>query len=667
MKLQTRILSATLAIFALLTFLPTGAVTVSAETYSGTCGDTLTWSLNTETGVLTISGTGAMTNYSWSNAPWYSYRAHISSIEFEETVTSIGNFAFYGLDALKSITIPDHITSIGHSVFRKCSQLSDVTIGKGITGISNFTFFECTALESITIPNHITSIGSAAFMSCRNLKNASIPSSVTTIGDHAFYDCVSLTNIRIPNGVTSLGYLTFSNCTSLQKVIYLGTEAEWNAIEKDNYWDYGTASYTVEYHTAHVYDEGVITTAPTFTSEGVKTYTCSCGLTYTEAIEKLIGGSCGTDLIWTFDKPSSTLTISGTGKMTDYYIPSNPPWYAYRTLIKVLVIEDGVTTLGYSAFAECTALTSVTIADSVTEIGNRAFGGCTNLISVTLPDAVKKLGDEAFVDCTRLSSVTLSKTLTEIGEGTFNNCKALKNIVIPDSVTSIGNAAFIASGLMRITLPSSLTSIGAWFQTCTSLQSFTVPEGITTIESGAFRYCYYLKTLYLPKTLTSIESYAFDVTGVKTIYFDGTKREWEAVAIGGNNRVLTTAAVIFQPCEVHTWDEGTVTVIPDGDTVGEMTYTCLDCEATKTEELIYRAGDANDDGTVDLNDAVLVKVYLANYDYVTNTSTITVALGADANADGTIDLNDAVLLTLYLANFDYNTGTSTVVLGKQGM
>ena len=121
------------------------------------------------------------------------------------------------------------------------------------------------------------------------------------------------------------------------------------------------------------------------------------------------------------------------------------------------------------------------------------------------------------------------------------------------------------------------------------------------------------------------------------------------------NKVISTEAI---PTTDHAWVAGDMVDF-------NITYTCSVCGETKVEAAPYVAGDANADGDVDLNDAVLVQVYLANMDFDTGVSSTIVALGADADDDGDIDLNDAVLLALYLANFDFETGTSTIVLGKQ--
>ena len=169
------------------------------------------------------------------------------------SVTSIGNWAFWGCTGLTSVTIPNSVTSIEGSAFRDCNSLTSVTIGNSVTSIEGSAFGGCTGLTSVTIPNSVTSIGSSAFWGCTGLTSVTIPNSVTSIGIQAFYDCTGLTEINvdenntayssidgvlfnksqtelvcypygkqgayvIPNSVTSIGDYAFYKCSSLTSV-----------------------------------------------------------------------------------------------------------------------------------------------------------------------------------------------------------------------------------------------------------------------------------------------------------------------------------------------------------------------------------------------------------------------------------------------------------------
>ena len=179
-----------------------------------------------------------------------------------------------------------------------------------------------------------------------------------------------------------------------------------------------------------------------------------------------------------------------------------------------------VTSIGESAFYECTSLTSVTIPDSVTNIGNKAFEDCTSLTSITIPDSVTSIGDVAFAGCTNLTSITIPDSVTNIGNKAFWGCRALTSVTIPDSVTSIGETAFCScTNLTSITIPDSVTSIGDWaFFYCTSLTSITIPDSVTSIGDRAFADCTGLTSITIGDSVTSIGDDAFSgCTGLTSI------------------------------------------------------------------------------------------------------------------------------------------------------
>ena len=128
------------------------------------------------------------------------------------SVTSIGDHAFYKCSSLTSVTIPNSVTSIGTYAFAGCSSLTSVTIPNSVTSIEHDAFAGCSSLTSVTIPNSVTSIGDNAFYKCSGITSVSIPNSVTSIGDDAFYKCISLTSVTIPNSVTSIGKNAFYKC-----------------------------------------------------------------------------------------------------------------------------------------------------------------------------------------------------------------------------------------------------------------------------------------------------------------------------------------------------------------------------------------------------------------------------------------------------------------------
>ena len=184
---------------------------------SGTCGDSLTWTLSAD-GLLAIRGSGAMpegTNY--NSPPWYSHMSSIKSVNIEHGATNIGGYMFYSAQNLTAITIPDSITSIGQYAFTNCLALTEVTIPTSVTSIAKKAFSGL-GVTSITIPDGVTSIGEGVLSYCRSLTDITLPNGITTIPQEMFYYCKALRTYTIPNSVTNIAYSAFRECDALVSI-----------------------------------------------------------------------------------------------------------------------------------------------------------------------------------------------------------------------------------------------------------------------------------------------------------------------------------------------------------------------------------------------------------------------------------------------------------------
>ena len=298
-------------------------------TYSGTCGDpnansgkNVNWTLNN--GTLTISGSGAMLNYTGGASSsseifgWSDYRYEITSVVISSGVTNVGASAFVNCSSLSSVTLASTVTKIGDDAFNGCKQLKEITLPSSCSSIGERAF-QNTKISSITFPSSLTSIGAFAFMN----------SSLETV------TCKASTP-------PTLGSLPFG------------------------YWDVTTLWVNdVDAYKASDWND--------YFSKIVKIGTSG---------EATIGGSCGTNVKWSY--ADGVLTISGTGAMDDFYHSygyDSRPWSTYVDDITSIIIEEGVTYIGKEAFRFCDNydLTSIILPSTITAIGDYAFYYCDNL------------------------------------------------------------------------------------------------------------------------------------------------------------------------------------------------------------------------------------------------------------------------------------------------
>ena len=229
-----------------------------------------------------------------------------------------------------------------------------------------------------------------------------------------------------------------------------------------------------------------------------------------------VSGTCGDNVSWELDE-KGTLTISGTGKMSDFhqdyengYWVTRTPWYEFTDSILSVLIAPGITHIGSYAFDDCAVLTNVTIPDTVISIGDYAFSHCKALTQVHLPASVFSLGIGVFCD-SGLQEITLPEGITTLDWGVFARCSNLSTATLPNSLITIGEDVFAdCSQLQEVVLPEGLVSIErSAFMNCASLTSVTFPSTLISIGDYAFTCCHALTHIHIPENLTSIGHCAF--------------------------------------------------------------------------------------------------------------------------------------------------------------
>ena len=446
---------------------------------SGTCGDNSSgnntqWKL-TKAGTLIITvGTGytegGIADFAYGKAPWYQdiYDSGIRCLIIGSGIKTIGSYAFADCTDLAEIIVPDGVISIGDGAFQQNSGAKRVVLPPSTVYIGHGALRDCSALTSVSLPD---SMSNRLFLDM-------------------FEGCTNLKSVDIPDGITDIYEGDLASCPNWTDIYYDNWGRVWNRVVS-NVRDSIPDRMNVHFKD-NIYDSG----------------------------------SCGENVTWTLTA-DGTLTISGTGAMTDYTYDSRSPWYSCRTHIKRVVMQQGVTSIGDHAFWDCSGLTSVTIPDGVTSIGDSAFSGCTALTSVTIPGSVTSIGGGAFSGCTSLTSVAIPSSVTEIGGSAFSGCSGLTSVTIPDGVTSIGGDAFSGcAALTSVEIPNGVTAIGgSTFSNCIRLAKVTIPKSVTSIGKNAFYYC----------------------ESIADVYYDGTEEDWAKISISSGNEDLLAAALHCKP------------------------------------------------------------------------------------------------------------------------
>ena len=315
------------------------------------------------------------------------------------------------------------------------------------------------------------------------------------------------------------------------------------------------------------------------------------------AADVVASGTCGAEgdnLTWTLDS-EGTLTISGTGAMTDYTYSSgstNAPWFNSRSSIKSVIIENGVTSIGDWAFYNCSSLVSVTIPDSVSSIGDYAFRGCSSVQSVTIGNGVTSIGEEAFSYCSSLVSVTIPDSVTSIGGWAFYNCIRMTSVTIPDSVTSIGISAFrYCEYLKYVYYRGDIVSwLGISFEENFSnpccyganlyfngklVTDVIISDSVTSIGDYAFKNCSSLTSVTFSNGVASIGEYAFyKCSNLTNVYYGGSEEQWKQINIKGANECLTNAMIHYNSTSPHELNYTSAVTAPTCTEKGYTTYTC---------------------------------------------------------------------------------------------
>ncbi|MBQ5670999.1 MAG: leucine-rich repeat protein, partial [Oscillospiraceae bacterium] len=398
---------------------PKMTVHYKAQPVSGSCGDNAKWTYDEASGVLVISGQGAL--YGRDNRTWEHWSSYVRVIIVEEGITDLGDQAFYGCTKLVRLVLPEGVTTIGQYAFH------------------------ATSLNDITLPVSLKSVHAGVLMS------GGPNTDIHYKGTEAQWNAIEFGENN--DGFTRANIHFNTTCDHDMVIEYAKTPT---CLEEGN----TMGKHCTVCNQVFVEKRQLPKAAHTFEFDhsGNSFYKCfKCGTVLDESVPTY--GEFGNGLTWNYSFKNSNmivsyneLTIRGQGEMPDFTDPSETPWSMFTTDIERVVLTDGVDSVGNRAFEGCANLKNVLFSD-VVSIGDHAFDGCVNLNNMTIESPVKNIGDSAFRGCDGLVEVVY-----------YGSEKEWKNVEVGSGNEDLLNAGFIFANPVDY-VPNPFTDVAKsdWF------------------------------------------------------------------------------------------------------------------------------------------------------------------------------------------------------------
>ena len=550
--------------------------TQAAGIASGTAGS-LAWEI-TEDYVLKITGNGAIPDYEYDEAPWSEYSWDVTSLELNEGITRIGNWAFAHFILETTPVIPESVTSIGDYAFRACNSMDGLKLPKSLTSLGEYALSD-TSLTDITIPAGITDLPDGIFYNCRRLSKVELPANLKTVGIQAFTYCVALETVDLPTGVTTLDEFAFAesglkaielpdsiteiggdafrNCTALESITLPSNLTVLNG---------GVFAQTHSLKVITIPDSVKIIRGAFTQSEGLTEITIPASVefmtgstfAYCPNLQSVVFEG---DLPMEEDEYSQPLGMAFLGTTTTvYYIDGNPTWDAvvgkncggqitwvaypcdHPAMTLVPAKESTCTEQGYPAHYSCGKCHKLLMEDGVTQttleeillpLADHDYkdGVCTACGAI--PFTYQQYTDVNGNDYLAIWSYTGDDTelvipayidgipVTALISGFLNEEQRARitGIQLPDTITDISSALCRCEALKEITIPAGVTELGYQaFAGCSSLEKVTFLGNMTAFGEGVFQQCGSLKEITIPQGVTTIPRCAFwDCSALTTV------------------------------------------------------------------------------------------------------------------------------------------------------
>lgn len=518
---------------------------------SGTCGNDATWSFDTTTGTLTIAGTGSTNIYvDASDTPWAAYMTDIKAVEIKGAISRLGNNAFNGATALKTVTITTsaNMFIVSNDVFKGCTTLptgsayidleKDYTVlatgnedleavlkykdgsgsgsgsGSGTTPTpppagatsgpcgANATWEYNATLKTLTLRGsgpmmEFPSTASTPWAAYLPEIERIIDMGISSIGANAFTGATSLHMVMFSGNMVQIGANAFKDCPNITTAESPLTKSEVTINAGNDDLINAPLKFSDGYaDTPGGNTPGGDDTPGGNTPGGDDT---PGGNTPGGNTGNEVGGSIsGTTLTWTYSPTTHALNIKGTGEIPDFSPAKPAPWAIYADEITAITVQDGITRIGNYSFANMKSVIDVYLPKTLKSIGSNAFRDSTSLQTIDFPKSLEEIGSSAFRGCTALTEVTLPAAITTLAADTFRDCSSLKTVNFNENLKEIGENAFNGcKALEELALPEKLTTIGkSAFYGCSGLKSVTITSKLQ-VKENAFSGCSALNKVFL--------------------------------------------------------------------------------------------------------------------------------------------------------------------------
>ena len=464
-------------------------------------------------------------------------------VSIPSCVTKIGNSAFE--DSLVEelyFNLGSNIKEIGSASFKNCTNLEMITnfdplvieseAFVGCTSLYYFSgkdsqnklsstkeikeraFMGCTSLEKIVFSEALSLLGESAFENCFKIDNIIIPGSLKTIEKNAFKNCVKISSIVLSEGLLKIKSNAFKNCTfkkiTLPSSLHEIEEGAFSGCQMLEYMSlpFVGSGYSEKY--------GANSLAYIFGGEE-----------FNDAAEVIlpeqtnIYGEVSDAKVYYIPSSLNRITITGSNKINDYAFKN-------CNLIKTIIIESEIDSIGNDAFMGCTSLETISLPDTLRIIGENAFNECTKLTQFRLPSSLEIIRRNAFDGCTSLLSISFNDNLKTLESNAFSNCTSLRSVVVPETINSYGFGIF--SGCMIEEMTGNIEVIKDTSKEY--LKRVTITGG-ASISNNLFKNCTSLLYVSLPSTITRIGEYAFYNTTCEIVWNNPTIEEIGNYAFSG--------------------------------------------------------------------------------------------------------------------------------------